>query len=135
MKIKLLLVVTILLLTGCSTQEPETTVEANPLEVDSVQKLLSASDVHVTDEYSFAYSNKVVDGIDTYKSGNPITFTSDEEVEFMLISKNEDGSSIDIDEIVLDESNNYTFQYNNKDNHSSFRISASEEIDIVISTM
>lgn len=128
-------------LTGCSqdqVQEPATLNEETDnglIAAPDVDKVLTASDVEVTDYYDFAYSSEVVEGYDTYKNVNPITVTADSG-EILIY-----GSDLPIDsvsgmelvaDLVVSSENATSGAITIDDSYTYFRITVSEPTHIVV---
>ncbi len=140
MKIKYLLIASLVILSGCSQSAETTNADNGMIEATSIERVLTASDVHLTDQYQFAINDQVVEGIDTYSG--PVSISTDDQVELIIY-----GSDQPIDEFIPDQPlENQTFiaevaadgkatttyTFDEEEQYEYYRIIASEECDIVV---
>lgn len=114
MKTKYLLIALLVIVTGCTTEQPTTTSADNGLlEVGAANKLLTAANVDFSQPYNFAYSQTPVENYDTYQTLKPITVTVDEDTTLSIYGSDEPVDSASSEPYVtidIKAGESYTFE-------------------------
>ncbi|WOO87520.1 hypothetical protein RZE82_00850 [Mollicutes bacterium LVI A0039] len=135
---KIILLVMMLMLSGCSSTEPQSSgIDSGKLEVESINKLQSSANIKLDLEYDFAYSDQVVGEYPTFDNTNPITISASDELEITLYGSKAEITDIASAEMVasvnLDANSSYT--YDNAEGYTYFKIVAKEPGEAVLSTI
>ncbi len=128
-KISIISVALLVGLTGCFTQEvSETSADTGTMQVEPIEKVLTASDVRVDSEYIFAYSDTVVSGYDTYDNSMGLHVQSEDQA-YTLYGSNEEPTDISDMEVISEVSE---ADYTVTDNYVYYGISSDSPIDVVV---
>lgn len=132
MKTFIITMILIIGLTGC-TQEADTTSADNGLiEAPVVDKTLSASDVAIESSYSFAYNDAPIENYDTFKSGDEIVITNNDNLQLEVYGSNQPIDTKSNVDLVTSSSEN---EISLEGNYVYYRIDAETAGDIVISVI
>lgn len=90
MKFRYLLIAVAIFTTGCANEQSTTTSAGNDLvAVDAPNKLLTASNVDLTEPYYFAYQESPVENYDTYGTSKPVSITADSATTLSIYGSDE----------------------------------------------
>ncbi len=130
-KLIIVLFSSILVLTGCNGEEASTT-STDLLEVESIQRPMTAVSVSDQDTYDFAISDTLIEGIDTFNLGSNLNVKfSNTDSYTIYYSDSQDFS----DEDILSEvSSTPDAEYDVEANAGYYRItSEGSDIEAVVS--
>lgn len=135
LKLNILLLTGLLILSGCSQPAEPTNADNGLIEAQSIERVTTAADVKVVDSYTFAVSDQVISGYDTYKQGSQIVITSDNNVEITVYGSDQPITSTDGIEPIAEHSfNQQEDELVLTEQFTYYKIIADQECDVVISS-
>lgn len=135
MKKIILIPILLLVVTGCGAkQEAEASSADNGLmEVDNIQRVLSASDVEQEGVYQFTSNKDVVDGFDTFVQKDKLAISPENVSEYTLYESVEEIKNLDQDGLKEYHFGEEGVELTPQGETYYYLESSDDEIDVVVS--
>lgn len=121
----------IFLLTGCSNSTEAETQSSDLMEVESIQRPMTAVSVADVKSYDFAISDDLVEGIDTFTNSETLSIKFNNFDDYKIYYS--DDQEFTEDEVLVEISSTDSANYEGVANQGFYRLtSTNEDIDAVV---